>query len=232
VPPAGNQVGPNTAVAVQEGISEAVAKVRPAVVAITSQPDFNQPVDGTGVALVHPFNSGNGMVGSGLIVDPSGYILTSYQSVGRANQVNVTLFAANRREMAADVLAIDTETDLALLKLRSAETFPAAILGNSDSLEVGDIVFAVGSPFGFSRSVTMGIVSANRRPLEIDGIRYPEMIQTDAAINDGDDGGPLINIRGEVVGITMAYLVPGHHFSGIGFAVPINDAANILAARR
>ena len=93
-----------------------------------------------------------------------------------------------------------------------------------------DIVFAMGSPFGFSKTVTMGIVSTNRRQLSINGVRYPDLIQTDAVINDGDDGGALINIKGEVIGINMAYFVPSNHFTGIGFALPINDAKPLLNA--
>jgi serine protease Do len=95
---------------------------------------------------------------------------------------------------------------------------------------VGDLVFAIGSPFGFSRTVTMGIVSSNRRQLSINGIRFPEMIQTDAAINEGNDGGPLVNIRGEVIGISMACFMPDNHFSGIGFAIPISDAIDFIDA--
>jgi serine protease Do len=97
-------------------------------------------------------------------------------------------------------------------------------------IEVGDLVLAIGSPFGFSRTVTMGIVSSNRRRLGIDGTRYPDMIQTDAAINEGNDGGPLVNIRGEVIGINMACYMPDNHYSGIGFAIPINDALEFINA--
>jgi len=114
------------------------------------------------------------------------------------------------------------------LKILANDVFPAIILGNSDLVEIGDIVFAVGSPFGFSRTVTMGIVSSNRRDLSIDGTKYPDLIQTDAAINEGNDGGPLVNIRGEVIGVNMAYYRPNSRFSGIGFAVPINDVRNFV----
>jgi S1-C subfamily serine protease len=96
---------------------------------------------------------------------------------------------------------------------------------------VGDIVLAMGSPFGFARTVTMGIVSSNRREVNIDGMRYPDMVQTDATINEGNDGGPLVNVRGEVIGINVASYKLNNQYSGIGFAIPINDVLEFINAK-
>ncbi len=221
---------PGTALMLQEGITEVVSKVRPSVVAVASSLNGpnGPPAQEGGLTYVDPYRGNKGLVGSGFIIDNRGYILTTFRTVGKATQVKVTLFAANRTEYVADVVAVDANTDLALLKIRSNDIFPAIVLGNSDLVEIGDIVFAVGSPFGFSRTVTMGIVSSNRRTLYIGGIKYPDTIQTDATINEGNDGGPLVNIRGEVVGVNMAYYRPHNQFSGIGFAVPINNVLEFI----
>ena len=196
-----------------------------------SGPFTGQTAPQGGLKYVDPYRGNSGLVGSGFIIDHRGYVLTTFRTVGKAARVKVSLFAGNRTEYQADVVCIDAGTDLALLKIRSNDVFPAIVLGNSELVEIGDIVFAVGSPFGFSRTVTMGIVSSNRRTLNIGGIKYPDMIQTDATINEGNDGGPLVNIRGEVVGVNMAYYRPHNQFSGIGFAVPINDVLAFIKGR-
>lgn len=216
-----------------DGINRILAAVQPAVVSITRPgpgPGADAPATG-GVALLGPSGGPSESTGSGVIVDERGYVLTTFQTVGKATLVKVGLSGGAGRSVLADVVAVDTATDLALLKLRSQNAFPAVPLGNSDALAVGDIVFAVGNPFGFTGSVTMGIVSSDNRKINVAGVRYPDLIQTDAAVNEGNDGGPLINLRGEVVGINMACVIPDHRYSGIGFAVPINDAASILAGK-
>ena len=215
-----------TATAVQEAVNQAVAKVRPSIVAIL-RPAAKTAQKGTtsGLAFVQPNNTGNTTTGSGVIIDPAGYILTTFQTIGKAEEVKVKLFSALENQFTAEVVAVDTKTDLALLKIDAPGVYPAVVIGDSDAVEIGDIVFAIGTPYGFSRSVSMGIVSTNRRKISIDGRWYPDLIQTDASINTGDDGGALINIRGELIGINMAYFIPDSHFTGIGFAVPINDAA-------
>lgn len=225
--PESRGVSPNAATMMQEGISQAVSLVRPAVVSVKA-PAAGQPVEANGLTYVAPYSGNSGLVGSGFIIDNRGYVVTTFATVGKATQVRVSLFSGNSAEYDADVVAVDPNTDLAILKIRASDVFPTIILGNSDLVEIGDIVFAVGSPFGFSRTVTMGIVSSNRRNVDIEGARYPDLIQTDAAINQGNDGGPLINIRGEVIGVNMAYYRPRDRFSGIGFAVPINDVVAFI----
>ena len=224
-----NAAGQGVALMVQEGISHVAATVRPAVVSISGTMNAQAPA-GSGLTYLNPYPGSSGPVGSGIIFDRRGYVLTTFRTVGKATQVLVTLFSGTRREYVADVVDVDANTDLALLRINAREIFPTVILGNSDLLEVGDLVLAVGSPFGFARTVTMGIVSSNRRGLNIDGIRYPDMIQTDATINEGNDGGPLVNIRGEVVGINMAVFRPNNQFTGISFAIPINDAMGFINA--
>ena len=216
-----------TALMVQESVSSVVSMVRPAVVGVF-KPTTGQIQANTGLTYLTPYSSSSGPVGAGLIIDPRGYVLTSFQTVGRATTVKVTLFSSRQREFHANVIDVDPKTDLALLKIQSQDTFPTAVLGNSDLVEVGDLVLAIGSPFGFSRTVTMGIVSSNRRKLNINGTKYPDMIQTDAAINEGNDGGPLVNIKGEVIGINLACFMPDSQFSGIGFAIPINDVLEFV----
>nr|ASQ41191.1 MamE-like magnetosome protein [Candidatus Magnetananas rongchenensis] len=216
---------PTTALLVQEGISHVVSMVRPAVVTVFRPQNqvTNQFAASNGLTPIEPYSANSETMGSGLIIDRRGYVLTTFQTVGKDNLVKVKLFSGGQREYFADVIGVDPNTDLVLLKIRSQEVFPAVILGNSDLVEVGDIVLAIGSPYGFTRTVTMGIVSSNRRKVDINGIRYPNLIQTDASVNKGNDGGPLVNIKGEVIGINMASYMPDSQYSGIGFAVPIKN---------
>jgi serine protease Do len=226
-PAAGRATVPYGGLQIQEEINHAVSIVRPAVVTV-SMPTAAQDPPGTDLSYISPYSNGRRQIGSGVIVDRRGYVLTTFQTVGKETAVRVKLFSGGKREYAADVVSVDAKTDLALLKIRAAEDFPTVILGNSELVEVGDLVFALGSPFGFSRTVTMGIVSSSQRQLRINGIRYPDMIQTDAVVNDGNDGGPLLNIRGEVIGINIACFMPDNHYAGIGFAIPINDAVSFI----
>lgn len=220
---------PSTALNVQEGISHVVSQIKPSVVGVhRTGTAVAGNENNAGLSSLGPFTSGTGSVGSGIIIDARGYIVTSFKTVGRDKLVNITFFSTDKQKYQADVVAVDPATDLAVLKIRGAGVFQAAVLGNSDLLEVGDIVFAFGSPFGFSQTVTMGIVSSHNRSLNINGIGYPDMIQTDVAINQGNDGGPLVNVKGQVVGINMATYMPDNHYSGIGFAIPINDILHFI----
>jgi len=163
-------------------------------------------------------------LGSGVIVSPDGYILTNNHVVGDADTIQVTLM--DKREFAAKVIGKDAKTDLALIKIDdSKEALPFAALGNSDGTEVGDWVVAIGNPFGFSLTVTAGIVSAKGRAL---GGNYDEFIQTDAAINPGNSGGPLFDINGKVVGINTAIYSRTGTSAGIGFAIPIDLAKAVM----
>jgi len=226
-----NQSSTMTALLVQEGISQVLSSVRPSIVGISRTSTAQRP-EPTGLSYIDPYNDNGDVYGSGVIIDQSGLVLTSFQTVGKATSVHVSLFGSRNRTYPANVVGADPNTDIAVLKILSNERFQPVILGNSDLTEVGDIVFAVGSPFGFSRTATMGIISSNRRKVNIEGIRYPDLIQIDASVNQGNNGGPLVNIKGEVIGINMAYYMPHSQYSGIGFAVPINDVITFVQSIR
>ena len=164
--------------------------------------------------------------GSGFIVTEDGYILTNNHVVGNANKINVTL--SDGRRFNAEVVGSDAETDIAVIKI-DAGRMPIAVLGDSDLLEQGDWVLAIGSPFGLQQTLTAGIVSATGR--ELRESTYNHYIQTDASINPGNSGGPLVNLQGEVVGINTMILTGGPMSQGnigIGFAIAANTARDIF----
>lgn len=157
-------------------------------------------------------------MGTGFIISADGYVLTNNHVVGGADEVIVKL--SDGRELKAEIKGLDAKLDVALLKLNNgSEKFPFAELGNSDALEVGEWVMAIGNPFGLGHTVTAGIVSAKGRV--IGSGPYDDYIQTDASINPGNSGGPLFNSEGKVIGINTAIIAGGQ---GIGFAIPINMA--------
>ncbi|MBI4495614.1 MAG: DegQ family serine endoprotease [Deltaproteobacteria bacterium] len=160
-------------------------------------------------------------LGSGFIIDKEGYILTNNHVVEGASEVKVRL--STGKEYDAEVKGRDPKTDLALIKIKSGGELPVAELGDSDQVQVGEWVMAIGNPFGLTQTVTVGIVSAKGRVIGTGP--YDDFIQTDASINPGNSGGPLFNMRGEVVGINTAIVATGQ---GIGFAIPINMAKEIL----
>jgi serine protease Do/serine protease DegQ len=163
--------------------------------------------------------------GSGVIVDAArGYLLTNEHVIQHADIIMVTL--RDGRHLQAKVVGSDPETDVALLKIQPEE-LDSVPLGDSDALQVGDFVVAIGNPFGLGHTVTSGIVSAlGRSGLGIEG--YEEFIQTDASINPGNSGGALVNLRGELVGVNTAIVAPAGGNVGIGFAIPINMARRIM----
>jgi serine protease Do len=158
--------------------------------------------------------------GSGVIIDPAGVILTNNHVVAGGGKVTVRLH--DGREFVATDVKTDPNTDIAIVRIKASGSLPAATLGNSDQLRIGDWVLAVGQPFGLENTVTKGIVSATGRAVGI--TKYDEFIQTDAAINPGNSGGPLINLQGEVIGINTAISSSSGGFQGIGFAIPVNVA--------
>jgi len=218
-------------------IADATAKVLPAVVNIDTTTHRNVP---------NPFGSGRGFFGfplpvpfqapdrvekgaaSGVIISKDGYILTNNHVVAGAQDIAVTL--ADGRKFKAKVTGRDSRRDIAVVKI-SAKNLPYATLGNSDDIRVGDWAIAVGNPISLGNTVTVGVVSAKKRTnLPVGpGKMIAEAIQTDAAINRGNSGGALANIRGEVIGINTAIYStdPGAGNIGIGFAIPINTAKTI-----
>ncbi|MGO9863896.1 MAG: Do family serine endopeptidase [Terriglobales bacterium] len=167
-------------------------------------------------------------LGSGVIVDSKGYIVTNRHVVEKADRIRVKLQDENPASPGHDakVIGMDQETDLAVIKIDIDRPLPAAKLGNSDGMQVGDWVLAIGSPFGLQETVTAGIVSAKGRNI-VPNRQFQSFIQTDAAINPGNSGGPLVNMAGEVIGINTAILTDTSSYAGVGFAMPSNTVARV-----
>jgi serine protease Do len=166
-------------------------------------------------------------LGSGVIVDPKGYIVTNRHVVEKADRIRVRLQDDPPGvQHDAKVIGEDSETDLAVIKIEMNRPVPVAKMGNSDSMEVGDWVLAIGSPFGQVGTVTAGIVSAKGRDI-VPGRQFQTFIQTDAAINPGNSGGPLVNLEGEVIGINTAILSETNAYAGVGFSLPSNTVVQV-----
>lgn len=231
-----------------EGFSAVVEPLLPAVVNISTSkvvksqrggenPFFNDPFfrqffgspfGGDGEEGGQPREQKEHSLGSGVIVNPDGYILTNNHVVDGASDVQVTL--SDKRQLKAKIVGTDPRTDIAVLKI-PASSLATVTLGDSTKAKVGDIVLAIGDPFGIGETVTMGIVSAKgRRDLRLEGPEgYEDFIQTDASINPGNSGGALVNTRGELIGINTAIISNGGGGNqGIGFAVPVNMARTVM----
>jgi serine protease Do len=239
---AGN--APAGPVNLNEGFAAVVEPLLPAVVNISTSkvvksqkgenPFFNDPFFRQ--FFGNPFGDGDQQpreqrehsLGSGVIVNPDGYILTNNHVVDGASDVQVTL--SDKRQLKAKIVGTDPRTDIAVLKIPTSG-LATVTLGDSAKAKVGDIVLAIGDPFGIGETVTMGIVSATgRRDLRLEGPEgYEDFIQTDASINPGNSGGALVNTRGELIGINTAIISNGGGGNqGIGFAVPVNMARSIM----
>jgi len=167
-------------------------------------------------------------LGSGIIVDPKGYIVTNRHVVEKADRIRVKFQDDPQGSPGHDakVVGTDQETDLAVIKVEMNKPLPYAKIGNSDSMQVGDWVLAIGSPFGLNATVTAGIVSYVGRNI-VPGRQFQSFIQTDAAINPGNSGGPLVNMDGQVIGINTAIITGGEGYEGVGFALPSNTVARV-----
>ena len=166
-------------------------------------------------------------LGSGVVVDPKGFIVTNRHVVEKADRIRVHLQDDPPGvQHDAKVIGADQETDLAVIKIAVDRSLPVAKLGNSDGMQVGDWVLAVGSPFGLQATVTAGIVSAKGRNI-VPNRQFQSFIQTDAAINPGNSGGPLVNMDGEVIGINTAILTDTNAYAGVGFALPSNTVVQV-----
>ena len=246
--------------AMMPGFAALVEKLLPAVVNISVSsvihPDASQPEGSDGSAPSGPQSSpfppgsplekffhdylhrrhGDGRparqvqaLGSGFIIDPSGVVVTNNHVIDNAQQVSVTL--SDGTEYPARIVGRDSKEDLAVLQVQADRPLPSVPLGHSDDARIGDWVLAIGNPFGLSGTVTAGIISSRKRNVE-HGL-YDDFIQTDAAINHGNSGGPLFNLKGEVIGInTLIYGGSGGDSIGIGFAIPSDDARGIIRQLR
>jgi len=210
--------------------ADAVSKATPAVVNIftakkvvekTAPPEEDPPLP---PILAAPQEKQQASLGSGVIISPRGYILTNHHVVEGAEQIEVLL--ANGLQLQAKVMGADPETDLSLLKIE-AENLPTIVIGSSAKLRVGDIVLAIGNPFGVGQTVTQGIISATGRN-QLGLNTFEDFIQTDAAINPGSSGGALINADGQLVGINTAIFTRTGGSQGIGFAIPVNLARDVM----
>jgi serine protease Do len=166
-------------------------------------------------------------MGSGMIIDREGRILTNNHVVAEVDEIKVQL--ADKRQFEARVVATDPKTDVAVIQIKGAvpADLPLVVLGDSDALRVGDLVMAIGAPFGLTQTVTTGIISATRRA-DVGIASYEDFLQTDAAINPGNSGGPLVNMRGEVIGMNSAIAGSAGQFAGVGFAIPAAMIRDLL----
>ena len=164
-------------------------------------------------------------LGSGVVVDKAGYILTNNHVVDKADRIQVK-FMGDTTEYDAKVVGVDAPTDLAVIRVEGKSNLAPARIGNSDAVQVGDWAMAIGSPFGFQATVTLGIISAKERDVDPTQ-QFQHFLQTDAAINPGNSGGPLLNIGGEVIGINTAIASRSGGYQGIGFALPMNQAVKV-----
>ncbi len=210
-----------------KSFSEIVKAVSPSVVNIsTTRTVQTPPTLDEFFEFLQPFGNSQGKrwkemsMGSGVIVSEDGYILTNYHVIEQVDEIKVTLY--DRKTFKARIVGIDPKTDLAVIKI-DAKGLPVAPWGDSDKLQVGDFVLAIGNPYGLTHTVTMGIISATGRA-DVGIADYEDFIQTDAAINPGNSGGPLVNIKGEIIGINTAIFSRTGGYQGIGFAVPSNMA--------
>ena len=219
--------GPDTFADLAEKVSPSVVNISTTGVIEQSSPQIPSIED----FFNFPFNMPSpeqserefSSLGSGFVISEDGYIVTNNHVVQNASDIQVTF--TNGLKLEAELIAFDNETDLALLKVDTTDKLPSLEFGDSDSAKVGSWVMAIGNPHGLGGSVTAGIVSARGRML---GGRYDDFIQTDAAINRGNSGGPLFNLDGEVIGVNSMILSPSGGSIGLGFAIPSNLAKNII----
>ncbi len=215
---------------------EVVERVGPAVVNITTERVVEQP-NPFGDLSLNPFfdrffeelfephlSQSVQSLGSGVLIDSKGHVLTNEHVIERATRIRVTL--GDRREFGASLIGADPNTDLAVLKVETEESLPWIAPGSSSDLMVGEPVIAIGNPFGLSSTVTTGVISARDRSLRTDNRVYHGFLQTDAAINPGNSGGPLLNAEGKLIGINTA--IYGGGAQGIGFAIPIDAAKRVV----
>jgi serine protease Do len=209
-----------------DSIAAVVAKVSPAVVRIVAVRPPRPVADKANpqVANASASDRNTNAIGSGFIIDPSGFIATNKHVVEDATAVFV-MFADGER-FPAKVVGMPGKADMALLRIDTRRTLPFVPFGDSDKMRVGDTVIAIGSPFGFDNSVTAGILSAANR--DVMESPFDDYLQTDAAINHGNSGGPLFNTAGEVIGMNSLIFAPGTGSAGLGFAIPSNDLAFVF----
>ncbi|OAT81826.1 S1C family serine protease [Desulfotomaculum copahuensis] len=163
-------------------------------------------------------------IGSGFIISKDGYIVTNDHVIDGAQKISVTI-QGQSKPLPAKVVGSDYDLDLAVLKVNDSQPLPTLAMGNSDQMRVGDWVIAIGNPYGLDHTVTVGVISAKGRPIQVENRQYKNLLQTDASINPGNSGGPLINLSGQVIGINTAVA----QAQGIGFAIPTSTVQDVLS---
>ncbi|MEG3640737.1 trypsin-like peptidase domain-containing protein [Magnetococcus sp. PR-3] len=203
------------------------------VSATTMRPGDPNKKTKTGLQFANPFSGmATESIGSGVVVTEDGYILSNFHVVENAKQVFVTLFNDQGTvKLPAEIVTLDSRRDLALLKVEADNPLQPAPLGDSKLVNVGDPAIAIGSPFGLDQTVSQGIISGKRKAVNIGGTVHRNLLQTDAAINRGNSGGPLVGADGSVIGVNTAIYTTTSAFSGVGFAVPSNAAREFLEER-
>ncbi|GAB4264321.1 S1C family serine protease [Thermincola ferriacetica] len=224
----GITIGPTTISATVKEVSPAVVNIETEVVnqnGLQDNPFFNDPFFreffGSQFDLTPKTEKG---LGTGFIIKPDGYILTNEHVIRNAQKIKVKI-QGMQTPLDARVIGADEELDLALIKVNPKGALPTLKLGDSDRIQVGDWVIAIGNPYGLDHTVTVGVISAKGRPVNISGKEYKNLLQTDAAINPGNSGGPLLNTGGEVIGINTAVNASAQ---GIGFAIPSATVKQVL----
>ena len=212
---------PSTFSSLAKGVKAAVVNISTSkTVRVQRNPFYNDYFDSYLYQVPQNLRKQNSL-GSGFILNKDGYIQTNNHVIQGADEIQVKL--ADGRVFEAKLIGVDPKTDTAVVKINTHEELPTVSLGDSDKIDIGDWVVAIGNPFGLTHTVTAGIVSAKGRA--IGAGPYDDFIQTDASINPGNSGGPLFNLQGQVVGINMAVIASGQ---GIGFAIPINLVKSII----
>jgi serine protease Do len=213
---------PGSARALQTSYHGIIENVRPAVISIDAVIQDQKANAGDPIANY-------ARIGSGVIIDPRGYVLSSLHVVDGASSLKATVYSpAGALEYPIKIVKGDRSSDLVLLRIQGDGPFPHASLGDSNAIRTGDVVISIGSPFGFEQSVTSGIISSRNRTVNVGGVVYENLIQTDSSINKGSSGGPLISAKGDVVAINTAIYSSSGVFSGISFAVPINRSLELI----
>jgi S1-C subfamily serine protease len=213
---------PGSARSLQTSYHSIIERARPAVISIDVVIQDKGAIAGDPIANY-------ARMGSGVIIDPRGYALSTLHVVEGASSMKATVYSSTGAlEYPIKIVKGDRTSDLVLLRIQGDGPFSHASLGDSNSIRTGDVVISIGSPFGFEQSVTSGIISSRNRTLTVGGVVYENLIQTDSSINKGSSGGPLISVKGDVIGINSAIYSSSGQFSGISFAIPINRSLELI----
>ncbi|ACV61875.1 HtrA2 peptidase [Desulfofarcimen acetoxidans DSM 771] len=222
-------VGPDTIANIVDKAGASVVKISTTVtvdVRRQNNPFFSDPFfrQFFGPGLSEPRQRQETGLGSGFIISQDGYIVTNEHVIDGAEQIEVTMKGSDKPSKAT-VVGSDFDLDLAVIKIDSSEKLPVLKMGDSEQIKVGNWVIAIGNPYGLDHTVTIGVISAKGRPVNIEQRQYKNLLQTDASINPGNSGGPLLNLDGEVVGINTAINAEAQ---GIGFAIPTSTVKSVL----